>query len=75
MSDTPTPLPVTEPVTDTWNVRLVIVFLGLALIAVAVGGQILAALGHELPESLANIASAAGGALGALLASTRGRRT
>jgi uncharacterized membrane protein YczE len=55
MSDTPTPLPA-EPVTDTWNVRLVIVFLGLALIAVAVGGQILAALG-------------------ALLASTRGRRT
>ena len=57
MSDTPdTPLLelVSEPVTDTWSVRLVILFLGLTVLASVVGGLVLAqgesGLGQESGE-------------------------
>lgn len=74
MSDLP-PVNPAEPVTDTWNVRLVILFLGLIAFAVVVGGQILSALDKEVPVSIVALGSGAAGALGGILASTRGMRT
>jgi len=71
----PDPVPRPEPVTDTWNVRLVILFLGLIALAVVVGGQLLSALDKEVPVSIVALGSGAAGALGGILASTRGMRT
>ena len=68
------PVPM-EPVTDTWNVRLVILFLGFIALAVVVGGQLLSALDKEVPVSIVALGSGAAGALGGILASTRGART
>lgn len=70
-----TPAPVTEPVTDTWNVRLVILFLGLVALSGVVGGMVLAGLDKEAPVAVVAICSGAAGALGGILASTRGMRT
>ena len=69
------PVTVTEPVTDTWNVRLVILFLGIIALAVVVGGQVLAAFDKEVPEQIVLLGVAAAGALGGILASTKGSRT
>ena len=68
------PVPM-EPVTDTWNVRLVILFLGLAVLACIVGGVVLAGLDKAIPDSVIAIGSGAAGALAAMLASTRSLRT
>jgi hypothetical protein len=68
------PVPV-EPVTDTWNVRLVILFLGLTVLGCVLGGIVLAGLDKDVPESVLAVGSGAAGALAALLASTRGART
>ena len=73
MSDLP-PSPV-EPVTDTWNVRLVILFLGLAVLGCIAGGAVLAGMDKAIPDSVIAIGSGASGALAAMLASTRSLRT
>jgi hypothetical protein len=74
MSDTPTPLPA-EPVTDTWNVRLVIVALALVALASVLGGIVLAGMEKAVPNELVAIGSSCVGALAAMLASTRSLRT
>ena len=77
MSDTPdTPLLelVSEPVTDTWSVRLVILFLGLTVLASVVGGLVLAGLDKTVPDTVIAVGSGAAGALAAMLASTRSAR-
>ena len=63
-----------EPVTDTWSVRLVILFLGLAVLCSVVGGMVLAGLEKSVPDTVIAIGSAASGALAAMLASTRSAR-
>jgi hypothetical protein len=64
-----------EPVTDTWNVRLVILALGVSPLVALVGSVVLAAMGEPAPEMLKDVALLLGGALGAMLASTRSQRT
>lgn len=75
MTDLP-PVPVapSDAVTDTWSVRLVILFLGLAVLSCVVGGVVLAGMDKEIPVTIVAIGSGAAGALGAMLASTRSAR-
>lgn len=70
-----TPAAAGEPVTDTWNVRLVIVALALIALVSVAGGIVLSGMGKPIPDQVVGIGSAAAGALGAILASTRGLRT
>ena len=74
MSDTPSPL-VTEPVTDTWNVRLVILYLGLISLVAVVGALVLAGMDKQIPDVAIAIGSGCAGGLTGILATTRGMRT
>jgi hypothetical protein len=63
-----------EPVTDTWTVRLVIIFLGLIGLVAAVGGLVLAGLDRSVPGEVLALGTGAAGALAGILASTRSSR-
>ena len=62
---------VVQPVTDTWTVRLVVIFVGVVALAAIVGAIVLSYAGKPVPDAVNILGGAAVTGVVALLASTK----